>query len=323
MVMAQPGRLQTMAPGGRSSMDNIALLLLCFGLGIILKRSGRLPDNAHAALNGFIIHISLPALIVLYVHRLRIDSSLIYPVAAPWMLFGIGLLLFVSVARLARWTTPTTGGLILAGSLANTSFVGLPMIETFYGVSFLGVGILIDQLGTYMILSTLGIIVAATFSATQAENFSFARVVHKVVAFAPFQALMLALVLRLIDFPVGLEHLLDRLGSTLTPLALVSVGYQLRLADIKGRVPALTLGLLFKLFLGPLLVTILIIKIMGTSGQTAQVTIFEAAMAPQIGASIVAMEHKLDPPLVTLMVGIGIPLSFLTLPLWWYALQAV
>ena len=44
-------------------------------------------------------------------------------------------------------------------------------------------------------------------------------------------------------------------------------------------------------------------------------TIFEAAMAPQIGAAIVAMEHKLDPPLVTLMVGIGIPLSFLTLPL--------
>jgi predicted permease len=302
-------------------MDNIALLILCFGLGIVLKRSGRLPDNAHTALNGFIINISLPALILLYVHRLRIDTSLVYPIVAPWMLFGIGMLLFVCAARLARWTT--TGGLILCGSLANTSFVGLPMIETFYGVSFLGVGILIDQLGTYMILSTLGILVAAAFSATQADNFSFAKVMHKVMAFAPFQALVLALVLRPIDFPTGFEHLLDRLGSTLTPLALVSVGYQLRLADIKGRVSALTLGLLFKLFLGPLLVTILLIKIIGTSGEMTQVTIFEAAMAPQIGASIVAMEHKLDPPLVTLMVGIGIPLSFLTLPLWWYALQAV
>jgi GTP-binding GTPase Middle Region len=38
---------------------------------------------------------------------------------------------------------------------------------------------------------------------------------------------------------------------------------------------------------------------------------------------IVAIEHKLDPPLVTLMVGIGIPLSFLTLPLWWYVLQGI
>ena len=91
---------------------------------------------------------------------------------------------------------------------------------------------------------------AAAFSATQAEQFSFAKVVRKVVAFVPFQALVLALLLRPIDFPAGLEHLLERLGSTLTPLALVSVGYQLRLADIKGRISALTLGLLFKLVWG-------------------------------------------------------------------------
>ena len=44
------------------------------------------------------------------------------------------------------------------------------------------------------------------------------------------------------------------------------------------------------------------------------VTVFEAAMGPMIGASIVAMDHELDPPLLTLMVGVGIPLSFLTLP---------
>ena len=61
----------------------------------------------------------------------------------------------------------------------------------------------------------------------------------------------------------------------------------------------------------------------GAGGPTIQGTIFEAAMAPQSGASIVAMQHKLDPPLVTLMVGIGIPLSFLTLPVWWYVLQGV
>ena len=51
------------------------------------------------------------------------------------------------------------------------------------------------------------------------------------------------------------------------------------------------------------------------------VTVFEAAMGPMIGASIVAMDHELDPPLVTLMVGIGIPLSFLTVPAWWHLLS--
>ena len=229
-------------------MENIALLIVCFGLGIVLRRSGRLPENAPSAINGFIIQISLPALILLYVHRLPMDASLLYPVAAPWMLFSSGLLLFVAVAKAARWSAQTTGGLILSGSLANTSFVGLPMIEAFYGVAFLGVGILIDQLGTYLVLSTLGIIVAVTCSAGENGSFSTAAVLRKVLTFAPFQALLLALVLRPIEFPTGFEQLLGRLGATLTPLALVSVGYQLRFADFKGRIPALTLGLFFKPF---------------------------------------------------------------------------
>ena len=97
----------------------------------------------------------------------------------------------------------------------------------------------------------------------------------------------------------------------------------MRLADLAGRIPALTLGLLFKLVFGPILITLILVKLLGVNGQLTQVTIFEAAMAPQIGAAIVAMEHKLDPPLVTLMVGIGIPLSFLTLPMWWYVLQGI
>ena len=304
-------------------MANIALLALCFVLGIILRQSGRLPENAPSALNGFVIHVSLPAVILLYIHRLPFDASLVYPVAAPWILFGVGLTLFVTVARLARWSPQTTGGLILSASLANTSFLGLPMIETFYGVSFLGVGILIDQLGTYMVLSTLGIIVAVMYSASQAESVSAASVMRKVLTFAPFQALLLALILRPIDFPEGVEQLFGRLGATLAPLAFVSVGYQLRLGDLAGRIPALSLGLLFKLVFGPVLIAIVLVKLVGTNGPMTQVTIFEAAMAPQIGAAIVAMEHKLDPPLVTLMVGIGIPLSFLTLPLWWYVLQGI
>jgi malate permease and related proteins len=304
-------------------MENLVLLVVCFGAGIALRCSGRMPDNAHVALNGFIIHISLPALILLYVHRLPLESAMVYSVAAPWLLFGLGLFLFVGVARFAGWSAQTTGGLILSGSLANTSFIGLPMIETFYGVSFLGLGILIDQLGTYMVLSTLGITVAVIASTGQADQFAILKVLRKILTFAPFQALLLALALRPVEFPPGIESLLGRLGTTLAPLALVSVGLQLRLSDLEGRLAQLSIGLAFKLLLGPLLIMVILAKLLDGTGPITQVTIFETAMAPQIGAAIVAMEHKLDPPLVTLMVGIGIPLSFLTLPLWWYVLQHV
>ena len=75
----------------------------------------------------------------------------------------------------------------------------------------------------------------------------------------------------------------------------------------------LRLGLVATLFAG----------LLGAEGPVTQVTVFEAAMAPMIGASIVAMDHNLDPPLVTLMLGVGIPLSFLTLPAWWYLLTLI
>lgn len=302
-------------------MENLILLLLCFIGGIVLRFSGRLPENAPAALNGFVIHISLPALILLYVHDIELDSSIIYPIAAPWLLFVLGVAFFGSVGRLAGWSPPTIGGLILAGSLANTSFVGLPMIEAFYGVGFLGLGILIDQLGTYLALSTLGILVAVLHSPEVVTKFSAALVVRKVLTFAPFQALVLAFALQRVEFSPAVETILGRLGGTLAPLALVSVGYQLRLSDIKGRAEPLALGLLFKLVVGPLLIALLLVPVIGLDDPATQVTIFEVAMASQIGGAIVAIENKLNPPLVTLMVGIGIPLSFLTLPLWWLVLK--
>ena len=200
------------------------------------------------------------------------------------------------------------------------------MIETFYGPTFLSIGILIDQLGTYLVLSTAGILVATLYSAASANDASGTTVrdvARKIATFPPFVALIIALLLRPVDFPPEFEDLLGRLGGTLAPLALVSVGFQLRLEDLDGRLQPLALGLLFQLLLGPLLVGLFLTQLVGTTGPIARVTIFELAMAPQIGAAVVAMDYKLDPQLVTLMVGLGIPLSFITLPIWWYFLQAV
>ncbi len=296
-------------------MNNYLLLGTCFILGIILRRSGRFPDNAAAALNGFVVHISLPALTLTYVHGLNLQASLILPALMAWVMFGIGCGFFWLAGRVLGFPRATTGGLMLTGGLANTSFIGLPMIETFYGPQFLGLGILIDQLGSYFVLSTLGILVASLYST--GHSVSAKAVIRKIALFVPFQAFVLALLLVPFDYPGWLDELLKRLGATLVPIALVSVGYQLQLSHVRGKATALSVGLVFKLALAPALILLLFAGVLGAGGQVFSVTVFEAAMGPMIGASIVAMDHELDPPLLTLMVGVGIPLSFLTLPVWW------
>ena len=301
-------------------MYNLWLLGACLLLGVALRLTRRMPEGSPAVLNSYVINIALPALTLYYVHRMDIVPNVAYSVAAPWLMFGIVAVLFHFVGKALGWKRETVGGIILVGSLANTSFVGLPMIESFYGAEHMGLGIIIDQLGTYLVLSTLGILLAAVYSVGRV---SIASVSRRVFGFPPLLALILALGLQSITFPETLELVLERLGSTLAPVALVSVGYQLRLDQVAGRAIPLAAGLTFQLVIGPLIVMGILFGVVGFSGISAQVTVFELAMAPQIGAAIVAMEYKLDAPLVTLMVGLGIPLSFLTLPLWWMALQNV
>jgi predicted permease len=257
---------------------------------------------------------------LLQIHGIKLHSTLVYAVAMPWLLFTFAALFFWGLSKLLRFTLATTGGLILVAGLGNTSFVGLPMIESFYGAHGMPIGILIDQLGTYLVLSTLGIAVAALCSSQAASG---VEILKRICTFPPFIALIASLLLLPVDYPEWLVGVLRRLGDTLAPLALVSVGLQLRLDQLSGIKVPLSIGVAFKLLVGPALVMLVYVGFLGASGHVVQITLFEAAMGPMIGASIVAIQHRLNPPLITLLVGFGITASFLSLPIWWYMLQDV
>ena len=288
-------------------MANFVLMLLCLVLGVVLRVSGRLPDNAHQTLNGVIVNVALPALTLASIHRMSYDASLLYAVAMPWLVFAAGTVFFFGVARLLRLDRATTGGLVLTGALGNTSFVGLPMIETFYGRQALHVGLLIDQLGSYLVLSTLGIVLAAVCAGTSLSTRNVAR---RLVTFPPLIALGVAFLLVPVPFPGWLETVLGRLADTIAPLALLSVGSQLRLDSFARNRHTLSLGLTFKLVLAPLILAPFYLGLPAGLHDTARITLFEAAMAPMIGGGIVAMQHGLNPPLVSLMIGVGIPPHF-------------
>ena len=249
-------------------MSNIVLLFLCMLIGIALRRYGRVPDNGHAAINGFVINVSLPALTLLQIHGIKLQSSLAYAIAMPWLLFTIAVLFFWGVSKILRFTPATTGGLILVAGLGNTSFVGLPMIESFYGAHGMPIGILIDQLGTYLVLSTLGIAVAALCSSQAASSVD---VLKRICTFPPFIALVVSLLLLPVEYPEWLVGVLRRLGDTLAPLALVSVGLQLRLDQLSGIRLPLLIGIAFKLLVGPALVMLVYVGLLRATGHVVQI----------------------------------------------------
>jgi len=301
-------------------MNNLLLLVLCFVAGMLLRYFRRMPDNAPATLNSFIIHVSLPALSLLYIHRLTLSGDILLTGLMAWLVFGLSAGFFYFVGRWLKLPRATTGALILVGGLGNTSFFGLPMVEAFYGSSGLTTAIIADQLGSFFALSILGITVAGIYSSGRPTAM---QIFKRIALFPPFISLAIALLLIPVEYADWFTVLLKRLGDTLAPLALLSVGLQLRMGHVSEHKRNLALGLGFKLILAPLAVLLLYVPILGAHGQAIQVTLFEAAMPPMITAAIVAAEHDLDPPLVNLMVAVGLIVSFFTLTGWWWLMRGI
>ncbi len=301
-------------------MINLILFIFCFAVGVLLHHSKRMPVNTPAVLNTFIIHVSLPALTLLYVHDLNLSGPIGLMASMAWILFALAAGFFWAIGKWLNLPRSTVGALILTGGLGNTSYLGLPMIEAYYGSEGLTTGIIVDQLGSFLVLSILGITVAGLYSSGRP---SVGAMVKRIAQFPPFIALVIALICIPTEYPEWLTLVLKRLGDTLAPLALVSVGYQLRLGHLAGNGRNLAIGLGFKLVLAPLMLFILYVPILGAHGQAIQITLFEAAMPPMITAAILATEHDLDPHLATLMVAVGMIFSFATLTGWWWMMQGV
>ncbi len=301
-------------------MNNLLLLILCFVVGMLLRRFRRMPDNAPATLNSFIIHVSLPALTLFYIHQLKLSGDILLTGLMAWLVFGLSAGFFWLVGRWLSLPRATVGALILVGGLGNTSFFGLPMVEAFYGQSGLTTAIIADQLGSFFALSVLGITVAGIYSSGRPTAL---QIFKRIALFPPFISLLVALILIPVEYAPWFTGLLKRLGDTLAPLALLSVGLQLRLGHIAEHKRNLGLGLGFKLILAPLVIYLLYVPLLGAHGQVIQVTLFEAAMPPMITAAIVASEHELDPPLVNLMVAVGLIMAFFSLTVWWWLFRGV
>jgi len=295
-------------------MSNLLMLMACLVAGLALRHWQRVPDNAHTAINAVIIHISLPAVTLRYLHGSTFDASHLAPVLMPWALFGIGALVFWAGGRWLKLPRATVGALTLVGGLGNTSFVGLPMIESLHGRQGLGLGLLIDQLGSYLALSTVGAL-AATWYAAEARPCA-ATMLRKVAGFPPLIAMLLALLLTPLAFPPALDAALARIGDTLAPLALLSVGLQLRFDALRQHARALGLGLGYKLLACPAMVIGVLWLLDAGPGTLSSVSVIEAAMPPMIGAGIVASQARLDAPLVSVLIGLGIPLGLATATGW-------
>jgi predicted permease len=313
--------------------------------GILVRRSGRVPVGSHEVLNVWVLDVALPALAFRAMHGLVFPGSVALVVAAPYLLFAISVAIFLAARRMLRLSREATGTLIATAAMANTSFVGIPMVTAFFGEDDVPVALLVDQLGSFVLLMTV-VSVTVTLaarpaggpdiasesipegpSASQRADPPAAAVFHvgrtiRVILTAPAMlALLTGLALRPVDVPSQLDEALASLGATLTPVALFAVGLQLHIEALRAWRRELTLGLVVKLVLAPAAVVGVYLAAGEFDAPAVDVALFEMAMPPMVAGSIMATRAGLATPLPSLLVGVGVPASFLTLPVWSWLLQ--
>jgi predicted permease len=295
-------------------MDQIALIFVCLLGGILLKRLPAIPEDSHKGINFFIIYISLPAVTLLYIPYFQLNIIALIPITVSFIIFGFAWLIFKLLQKKYGWTDALTACLTLTCGLGNTSFVGFPLIESYFGKEGLPTAVIIDQ-GSFLMLASAGLAVAIKAAHGKVKS---TVIVKKIVLFPQFIAFIIALFFLGKGFGELAESVFSKLAATLVPLALVSVGLQIQFSFKEIRRRYIALGLSYKLILAPIIIFIFFkYGVNDISSLSARVSVMEAAMAPMITASILASQYKLEAPLAQMITSIGILLSFGTTYLWW------
>ncbi len=306
-------------------MTNLFLLIVCLSLGGILQRAKGFPKDAYLGLNGIIINICLPALTLLYTTEINFKSNQVLPVLMPYILFICSFLFFSLIAKILNLDRSTTGALTITAGISSISFVGFPIFELLYGKEGVQLGILMSQAGSFVVCGTFGIMTASYYSSSEP---SIQKIVKSIFTFPPFVAFCIAVILNIVDFHFS-EHfsnILQKLGSPFTVLALLSVGLQIKFDRANLAQKPLLIGLFFKLFIAPLIIFVLYLILLQENillrenAWIGKMCVVGAALGSMNTASIIAINHKLNPTLASLMIGISIPLSLITAMIWYFLL---
>ena len=300
-------------------MDNFFLILAYLAIGALLRRVPAMPENSGIALNMYVLYVALPALILKNVPQLQFSAELLIPAITPWLLLLAVVATVLLLSRWFNWSREVTGALLIVLPLGNTSFLGFPMTEALFGSAAMPYAVVYDQLGSFIALASYVTIIAALYSPNAAKP-TVKGMLVKIITFPSFIALALGLLLRGSEYPPFAQQLINSLAATLVPVVMVAVGFALTIRFSKQELSPLISALGIKLLLMPALAAALWFSL-GQSGMAVDVSIFQAAMPPMISAGAIAIMAGLAPRLVSGIIGLGILLGLLTLPVVFWLLH--
>lgn len=306
------------------------------GFGLILGY--KLPQSIPLALGKFLFWIGVPLSILIFLQQADLSASVwVVPIAA-WtaMLLGAGLAwLWIQIQLHAQQQAqqqvlqrqsshprfdpphqfrhlPTQGSFLLAAMVGNTGYLGYPVALALVGPQYFGWAVFYDTLGSTLGAYGLGVLLAAHYGQSAANQAQFLLALIRNPALWSF---WIGLGVNQLTLPDAVKQPLQSIGWTIVALSLLLLG--MRLSQIRSwrNVRQASISISIKMLFVPLLIGLSLPQF-GISGLAQLVIVLQMAMPPAFATLVIAEAYDLDRELTVTTLALGSLLLLLFLPFW-------
>ena len=269
-------------------------------------------DNSKQLIE-FVIYFSLPAIVFSKIYPLTLDERILGLILMfmCFILFNLALAYFIG--RLMKLNKLLLATFMIMATFGNTSFIGFSYIDAFYGQDYIVYGLIYDLFGSFLLLVSIGMFIITWGSGRKNDTKS---ILKSMFLFPPALMFYITIIAKYFEVPTFVSLTADTLGSTLVPIAMIAIGMKLQLKHIFVKFHIVTMAMLLKMVIVPIIVLIGFQLFYGIDQTWVKVTIIEVAMPPMTMATVLAIKGGLDEKVAINALVLGVLLSLVTITLY-------
>ncbi len=290
-------------------LDPILPIAIYLLLGYLFKIIYQ--DNSKQLID-FIINFSLPAIVFSKIYPLVLDEKILGLILMFISFILFNLILAYLVGKAMGLNKLLLATFMIMATFGNTSFIGFSYIDAFYGDDFIVYGLIYDLFGSFLLLVSVGMFII-TWGKGKKNN--FISIFKSIFLFPPTIMFIITVIVKNFEIPNFLLLTSQTIGSTLVPIAMIAIGMKLELKHIFARFHIVSMAMLLKMIVVPIIVLIGFQEFYGLNETWVKVTIIEVAMPPMTMATVLAIKGGLDEKVAINSLVLGVLLSLVTITL--------
>jgi len=295
----------------RISASVVLPMLIMMCVGYASRASGIITKDTLLKVNKLLFRVFLPILLLRNVYTSDIESAFNgkLMIFALCLITGLYLVIFAVICLLEK-DNAKRGTLVQAIFRSNFIIFGIPVLSTLYGEDSTGVAAVL----TAAIVPLYNVLAVVTFEIFRGTKPDIPKILKGIITNPLIIASLLGAIVLFsgIEMPKILDSAIADIGKIATPLAFVILGGLFNFDSIRGGIRQISIGLLGRLVIFPLIGLSLAV-LFGFRGPELAVVMIMSGSPPAVSSFTMAQQMGGDGELAGSLVILGSILSIFTI----------